>query len=58
MILPKKIIAKKEHGDILAIAKSTNLSRPTIINAFKGKKITRKTFAKIIDYYIIQHYKK
>jgi len=51
MKLSKRILEKKEHGDILAIHKKTGLSKPTIGNAFKNGRGTRKTVKIITDFY-------
>ena len=51
MKLSTKTIEKKEFGDINLIHYATKLSRPTIINAFKGGKITPNVFNLITEYY-------
>lgn len=51
MKLSKKILDKKEHGDILAIHKETGLSKPTIGNALRSGKGSRKTILAIEKFY-------
>lgn len=51
MKLSKKILDKKEHGDILAIHKETGLSKPTIGNAIRSGRGSRKTVKIITDFY-------
>lgn len=58
MNIPKDLFAEwnlmKDHGDIKGIVKQSNISKNTILEAFRTGKATEKTMAAINKYFVIK----
>lgn len=51
MKIPKEILTKREHGDIVAIVRQSKISRPTVTEALMTGQGSRKTVTAIIKYF-------